>query len=106
MATSGTYDAVAPKTVELIQDAYGRAGVLPPLLTGEQIKEAERSLNFILQSWINRGLNLWQVRQGVLQLNANQNSYTLNVPVIDILEATIRTSQRNLGGTASSSSGV
>lgn len=99
MSTSGTYDFNAPESNVLIDEAYERVGIIPAQLTFQQISSAQRSLNFILQSWINRGLNLWTVKQGMLGLNNNQNAYFLPLYATDILEATIRTSVRNLGGT-------
>lgn len=105
MSTSGTYNFTSPESVELIQDAYQRIGVTDSQLSGDQILSAKRSLNFILSSWVNKGLNLWTVGQGMLGLNSNQNSYSLPLGVIDFLEATLRQSQRNIGGTAFSSAG-
>lgn len=105
MSTSGTYLFTQPKSVELITDAYERIGELPSPLVENQIISAQRSLNFILSSWINRGLNLWTVKQGMLALNTNQYAYSLPLGVVDWLEATLRQSQRNLGGISFSSAG-
>lgn len=105
MATSGTYTFSSPENQEIITEAYERVGVLPDLITAQKIQTAERSINLTLQSWVNRGLNLWTVKQGMLALNNNQQSYVLPNNAIDILEATTRTSTRNLGGTAATSAG-
>jgi hypothetical protein len=105
MATSGTYDFATPQNDELINEGYERVGIVPSLITPQKVDAAQRSINYALQSWVNRGLNLWTVKQGMLALKNNQQSYVLPNNAIDILEATIRTSTRNLGGTASTSAG-
>lgn len=103
--TSGTYYFSSPQIKELVDDAYERVGITPPLITEQKIVSALRSLNFILQEWVNKGNNLWTIKQGMLGLNPNQNAYQIPANGIDIKTATIRTSNRNLGGTAFSSSG-
>jgi hypothetical protein len=105
MSTSGTYRFSSPQSEQIITDAYERIGIIPDALTDQQITTAQRSLNFILTSWINRGLNLWSIGQGMLALVQNQSAYSLPNDCIDILEATNRTSTRNLGGTPFSSAG-
>lgn len=105
MSTSGTYNFGSPQNVEIITDAYERAGVLPDFITQQKIETALRSINFILQAWVNKGLNLFTVKQGMISLNNGQTAYTLPNNGIDILEATVRTSSRNLGGTPASSAG-
>lgn len=105
MSTSGTFNFGATINDQFFIDAYERCGVLPDLITAEQIQSAQRSANLLLSEWVNRGLNLWTVTQENLNLNANQSAYTLPYPTSDILEANIRTSQRPLGGTAFSSAG-
>lgn len=105
MSTSGTYNALSPQASTIIIDAYERAGVISPELTDLQIKSAFTSINLILQQWINQGLNLWTVKQGMLPLINGQASYALPANLSAILEATLRTSARQLGGTPFSSAG-
>lgn len=105
MSTSGTYAFASPQSKDLIEDAYERIGILPDILTSQQITSAQRSLNFILQEWINKGNNLWTVQTGMLGLNPGQSTYYLPPHAIDIKTAAIRTSVRNIGGTAASSAG-
>jgi hypothetical protein len=106
MGFSSTYTFGTSQSDQLIADAFERAGIKPDVVTGLQVTSAQRSINFILSEWINRGLNLWTVTQSMLNLVPNQSSYQLPIPTSDVLEATIRTSQRQLGGLALSSSGV
>lgn len=105
MSTSGTYLFGSQQSEQIITDAYERIGTLPTEITDQQIRTAQRSINYILSSWLNRGLNLWTVQFNMLTLVANQNSYALPTTTVDILEVTLRRSNRNLGGTAASSAG-
>jgi hypothetical protein len=105
MSTSGTYNFGSTISEQFIIDAYERCGILPDVITAEQIQSGQRSINLLLSEWINKGLNLWTVKQSMLNLIPNQNAYLLPYPTSDVLEATIRTSNRNLGGTAFSSAG-
>lgn len=106
MATSGTYLFQSPQSEQIITDAYERVGIIADLLTQQKVDAAQRSINFILTSWVNRGLLLWTTTQEMLALYPNQNTYSLPEATSDILEATVRTSNRNLGGTPFASSGV
>ncbi len=105
MSTSNSHLFASPQSKDLIEDAYERCGILPSDITAQKIFAAQRSMNFILQSWINRGLKLWTVKSAMLYLNNNQNQYNLPLYTSDILEATIRTSVQNLNGSAFSSAG-
>lgn len=105
MSTSGTYNFGSPQSEQIIRDAYERIGILPNLITQQKIDAAQRSINFLLQEWVNKGNNLWTIRKGMIGLTSNQSSYNLPNNAIDIKTAAIRTSNRNLGGTAFSSAG-
>jgi hypothetical protein len=106
MSTSGTYDFGSSRNEQIIRDAYERAGVPLDLATDRHVKTALRSINFILQSWMNKRLNLFTIKQGMLSLNPGQTAYFLPDHAVDVLSATIRTSVRNLGGVAASSTGT
>jgi len=105
VSTSGEYLFLTPQVDTIVREAYNRIGVLGNIIDREQITNALRSLNCILSSWINRGLNLWTVKQGMLALVNGQTAYQLPNPAVAILEATMRQSQRALGGTPFSSNG-
>ncbi len=102
---SGTYNFGNSQSENIIYDSFERVGILPDEIVGQKIQSAQRSLNLLLSEWINRGLNLWTVQQSMIGLNPNQNAYTLPTHTSDVLEATIRTSQRQLGGIPASSAG-
>jgi hypothetical protein len=110
MATSGTYSFISTVGQQLIDEAYERAGVLPDVITAQKIQTAQRSGNLVLSEWINKGYNLWTSTQSLLNLLENQASYDLSnlvypksYPLSDVIDVNIRTFQRPLDGTATSS---
>ena len=103
--TSGTYNFGSTLSEQIIVDAYERVGILPDIITAQQINSAQRSANFLLSEWPNKGLNMWTIKQSMLGLIPNQNTYFLPANTSSILTADIRTSTRQLGGTAFSTPG-
>ena len=88
MTTSGTV-AFNPDLNELIEEAYERCGI--EVRSGYEHRTARRSLNLMLTEWANRGINLWTIEQGSIQLNANQITYPLPVDTVDLIEQVVRT---------------
>lgn len=74
---------------ELVEEAFERAG--GELRTGYDLKTARRSLNIMFADWANRGINLWTIEQGTIDLVQGQNTYPLPNDTIDLLEHVIRT---------------
>lgn len=105
MATSGTYNFVNITIDKLIAQAYRRIGTVPDVVESEKTEAAQISGNLILSDWINRGMNLWTLTPTLISLVPNQNSYLLTTPMNRIIQPNIRTSVRQLGGTAFSSAG-
>ena len=89
MTTSGT-TAFAPDVITIIEEAYERAGV--EIRSGYELKTAMRSLNFLLNEWANKGLNLWSLDTQTITINAGQSVYTLPDDTVDLIEATIQDS--------------
>jgi hypothetical protein len=87
MATSGT-NAFDLDLGELIQEAHERAGV--PLRSGYDYESARRSLDIMLQEWVNRGRNMWKVASTTTPLVAGTTSYTLGSDVVDVIEVAVR----------------
>lgn len=107
MATSNTYNFGLTTNIDaLITEAFERCGIVGDIVTAQMLQSAYRSLNLMISSWPNAGINLWTVEKGMIALVPNQCTYTLPPSTIDILEATIRNPIRQLSGTPSSSSGV
>ena len=73
----------------LVEDAFERCG--RELRTGYDLRTARRSLNLLTIEWANRGINLWTVEPGQIQMNQNQIMYALPVDTIDLLDMVTRT---------------
>jgi len=78
---------------ELVEEAFERAG--SELRTGYDLKTARRSLNIMFADWANRGINLWTIEPGIINLVQGQNTYPLPNDTIDLLEHLIRTGGNN-----------
>ena len=76
--------------MSIIEEAYERLGIIPEVLTAQQMKSAIRSLNVMLTSWMNQGLNLWTVREQEIQLRPLQIEYPLDPKTCDVLEVLLR----------------
>ena len=74
---------------ELVEEAFERAG--GELRTGYDLRTARRSLNIMFADWANRGINLWTIETGIIDLVQGQNTYPLPNDTIDLLEHVIRT---------------
>ena len=88
MATSGT-TAFDLNVDELIEEAFERCGL--ELRTGYDLETARRSLNLMFADWSNRGLNLWVIEERTESLTEGTASYDLDVDLVNVLSAVIRT---------------
>lgn len=86
--TSGT-SSFNLDLVELVEEAFERAG--SELRTGYDLKTARRSLNIMFADWANRGINMWTIDSGTINLVQGQNTYALPNDTVDLLEHVIRT---------------
>jgi len=73
----------------LVEDAFERCG--KELRTGYDLRTARRSLNIMTIEWANRGLNLWTIEPGQIEMNQGQLMYALPVDTIDLLDMVTRT---------------
>jgi hypothetical protein len=78
-----------PTLNEVFEEAFERCGL--ELRSGYDFKTARRSLNFLLAEWANRGVNLWTIEQGSINLVQGQTTYDLPIDTVDLLEHVIRT---------------
>jgi hypothetical protein len=79
---------------DIIEEAYERCGV--EVRTGYEHRTARRSLNLLFADWANRGINLWTIEQGSINLVQGQiATYDLPVDTVDLLEHVIRTGAGN-----------
>jgi len=73
----------------LVEDAFERCG--QELRTGYDLRTARRSLNLLTIEWANRGINMWTIEPGQINLNQNQIMYALPTDTIDLLDMVTRT---------------
>jgi len=73
----------------IVEDAFERCG--QELRTGYDLRTARRSLNIMTIEWANRGLNLWTLEPGQINLNQGQIMYALPSDTIDLLDMVTRT---------------
>ena len=60
---------------EIIEEAYKRIGMQG--VSGNQLRQARRSLNIMFQEWGNRGLHYWEVANNSFTLVDGQATYTM-----------------------------
>jgi len=60
---------------EIIEEAYERIGFQS--VSGNQLRQARRSLNIMFQEWGNRGLHYWEVANNSITLVDGQAEYTM-----------------------------
>ena len=64
--------------------------------SGNDLRTARRSMNLMTIEWQNRGINLWTVDEGTVNLVAGTGQYALPADTIDLLEQVIRTDAGNI----------
>lgn len=76
---------------DIIEEAFERAtGGTRAVQTGYDYRTARRSMNLLLMEWANKGINLWTLDQGVIQLIKGLAGYQLPADTVDLLEHSIR----------------
>ena len=93
MATSGVTTFNLDLS-EIVEEAFERCGA--ELRTGYDLKTARRSMNLMFADWANRGINLWTVEQGSINLVQGTATYDLPDSTVDLLEHVIRTGAGNV----------
>jgi hypothetical protein len=89
MAVTTSVSTFNPNLNEIFEEAFERCG--QELRTGYDFRTARRSLNFLLGEWANRGINLWTIEQGSINMVQGQTTYDLPNDTVDLLEHVIRT---------------
>jgi hypothetical protein len=92
MTTSGT-TAFTMDFTEVAEEAWERAG--REMRSGYDLRTARRSMNLLTIEWQNRGINMWTIEQGVINLVQGVATYDLPADTIDLLEHVIRTGAGN-----------
>ena len=105
MGTSLSYSFGNITVDSIINEAYQRCGIINALQNGIYYDSANSSGNFLFSGWINEGLNLFTVEQGVIQIIPGQSQYQLPTNTSKILECKNSSANRILGGIPTSSAG-
>ena len=99
MTSSGTSDWFLDNA-GIVTEAFARCGIHPTALVREHFISATRSMNLALQSWSNRGVNLFQVDLISIPLVQGVPTYNLPSNTVNILDAYLETYslQTSVGG--------
>ena len=93
MTTSGTSDFNLEFT-DVAEEAWERAG--REMRSGYDLRTARRSMNLMTIEWQNRGINMWTIDEGEVNLVQGQAEYDLPADTIDLMEHVIRTGAGNV----------
>jgi hypothetical protein len=89
MAVTTSTTDFNPTLNDIFEEAFERCG--REMRTGYDFRTARRSLNLLIAEWANRGINLWTIEQGSINLVQGQTTYDLPNDTVDLLEHVIRT---------------
>jgi hypothetical protein len=92
MTTSGS-TAFNMDFTEIAEEAWERAG--REMRSGYDLRTARRSMNLMTIEWQNRGINMWTIDSGTVNLVKGTSQYTLPADTIDLMEHQIRTNSGN-----------
>jgi hypothetical protein len=74
---------------EIAEEAWERAG--REMRSGYDLRTARRSMNLMTIEWQNKGINMWTMEEGFIDLTPGLATYALPTDTIDLLEHVIRT---------------
>jgi hypothetical protein len=89
MAYTTATTSFNPTLNDIFEEAFERCG--KELRSGYDFRTARRSLNYLLAEWANRGINLWTIEQGSINLAQGVTTYDLPIDTVDLIEHVIRT---------------
>ena len=92
MSTTGT-SLFNMDFTEIAEEAWERAG--REMRSGYDLRTARRSMNLMTIEWQNKGINMWTIEQGFINLIPGLATYALPTDTIDLLEQVIRTGQNS-----------
>ena len=79
---------------EIAEEAWERAG--REMRTGYDLRTARRSMNLMTIEWQSKGINMWTMEQGIINLTPGLATYALPKDTIDLMEHVIRTGQNTV----------
>lgn len=92
--TSGTYtQALGFTNAECLFEAYSRIGLRGTALEQQHMTDGRRSIQLALLAWSNKGVNLFQLEQKVIQLEEGKATYLMPPEVVSITDAYYNTIQ-------------
>ena len=74
---------------EIAEEAWERAG--REMRSGYDLRTARRSMNLMTIEWQSKGINMWTMEQGIINLTPGLATYALPTDTIDLLEHVVRT---------------
>ena len=74
---------------EIAEEAWERAG--REMRSGYDLRTTRRSMNLMTIEWQSKGINMWTMEQGIINLTPGLSTYALPTDTIDLLEHVIRT---------------
>lgn len=83
MTTSGAV-TLEYDVLDLIEEAYERAGVDLQTLNAQHLRSAMRSINMIFKHWQNLQIKVWTLEQETETLTEGNYSFTLDAGTVDI----------------------
>lgn len=90
MATSGTVGRTVIDVVTVVEHAARKCGVLPSVLTAENLESARNDLFMLLTGLATKGINLWCTKKQVVATRRGKAAYTLAVGTEDLNTALLR----------------
>ena len=93
MTTSGT-SIFNLEFTEIAEEAWERAG--REMRSGYDLRTARRSMNLMTIEWQNRGINMWTIDEGAVNLVQGTAEYDLPADTIDLMDHVIRTGEGNV----------
>jgi hypothetical protein len=95
MVVQGTHFSAQPSLLDYFEEAYSRCGL--DCREGYMVKEASRSLLFLLKEWNNRGIHLWTLVAEEYPIQAGKDMVEMPLDTFDVMHAALRTQSGSLG---------
>lgn len=86
----GTTTDFNPTVGESIEEAFELCG--KEVRSGNDLRTARRSINYLTLEWANEGINLWLIESNTLTLVDGTASYDLDEDTMSVLDVVLRTS--------------
>jgi hypothetical protein len=84
----GTHFSSEPSLIDYYEEAYSRCGL--EFREGYMIREANRTLLFLLKEWNNRGVQLWTIVRDTFDLDPGTEFIVMPVDTFDVMHCAVR----------------